>query len=41
MEVFRPALLMARATPRFVQSYGIMVNVSNLSIAENNSKFER
>ena len=40
MEVFRPALLMARATPRFVQSYGIMVNVSNLSIAENNSKFE-
>ncbi len=40
MEVFRPALLMARATPRFVQAYGIMVNVSNLSIAENNSKFE-
>ena len=40
MEVFRPALLMARATPRFVQSFGIMVNVSNLSIAENNSKFE-
>ncbi len=40
MEVFRPALLMARATPRFVQTYGIMVNVSNLSIAENNSKFE-
>ncbi|MBK7357498.1 terminase TerL endonuclease subunit [Propionivibrio sp.] len=40
MEVFRPALLMARATPRFVQNYGISVNVSNLSIAENNSKFE-
>ena len=40
MEVFRPALLMARTTPRFVQAYGIMVNVSNLSIAENNSKFE-
>jgi len=40
LEVFRPALLMARATPRFVQSYGLMVNVSNLSIAENNSKFE-
>ena len=40
MEVFRPALLMARATPRFVQAYGVMVNVSNLSVAENNSKFE-
>lgn len=40
MEVFRPALLMARATPRFVQNYGISVNVSNLSIAANNSKFE-
>ena len=40
MEVFRPALLMARATPRFVQNYGISVNVSNLSIADNNSKFE-
>lgn len=40
MEVFRPALLMARSTPRFVQAYGVSVNVSNLSIAENNSKFE-
>jgi len=40
LEVFRPALLMSRATPRFVQTYGITVNVSNLSIAENNSKFE-
>lgn len=40
LEVFRPALLMSRATPRFVQSYGITINVSNLSIAENNSKFE-
>lgn len=40
MEVFRPALLMARATPRFTQRYGVTVNVSNLSIAENNSKFE-
>lgn len=40
MEVFRPALLMARSTPRFTQAYGIMVNASNLSIAENNSKFE-
>lgn len=40
MEVFRPALLMARATPRFCQAYGITVNASNLSITENNSKFE-
>jgi len=40
MEVFRPALLMAKATPRFCQVYGVTVNVSNLSIAENNSKFE-
>lgn len=40
MEVFRPALLMARATPEFRQRYGITVNASNLSVAENNSKFE-
>jgi len=40
LEVFRPALLMARATPRYVQNYGLTLNVSNLSIAENNSKFE-
>jgi phage terminase large subunit-like protein len=40
MEVFRPALLMARSTPRFCQAYGITVNASNLSISENNSKFE-
>lgn len=40
MEVFRPALLMARATSRFCQAYGVTLNASNLSIAENNSKFE-
>ena len=40
MEVFRPALLMARATPRFCQQYGVAANASNLSIVENNSKFE-
>ncbi|WP_367847017.1 terminase large subunit [Rhodoferax sp. WC2427] len=40
MEVFRPALLMAKATPRYCQTYGVTVNVSNLSIRENNSKFE-
>lgn len=38
LEVFRPALFMSRATPRFVQNYGITINVSNLSIAENNSR---
>ena len=40
MEVFRPALLMARATPEYRQRYGVTVNASNLSVAENNSKFE-
>lgn len=40
MEVFRPALLMARSTPRFMQNYGVNVNASNLSITENNSKME-
>lgn len=40
MEVFRPALLMARATPRFLAQFGVTVNASNLSVAETNSKFE-
>jgi phage terminase large subunit-like protein len=40
MEVFRPALLMAKATPRFCQRYGVTPNASNLSVTENNSKFE-
>lgn len=40
LEVFRPALLMARVTPRFCQAYGVATNASNLSIVENNSKFE-
>lgn len=40
MEVFRPALLMARATPRYCQRYGVTPNASNLSVTENNSKFE-
>jgi len=40
MEVFRPALLMARSTPRFLAAYGVTVNASNLSVAEKNSKFE-
>jgi len=40
MEVFKPALLMARMTPRFLENYGVTVNASNLSILETNSKFE-
>lgn len=40
MEVFRPALLMAKATPRFCQRFGVVPNASNLSISDNNSKFE-
>lgn len=40
LEVFRPAQLMARATPRFLQTYGVVVNASNLSVVEKNSKFE-
>lgn len=40
MEVFRPALLMARATPIYRQKYGVMANASNLSVTEKNAKFE-
>ena len=40
MEVFRPALLMAKATPRYCQRYGVTPNASNLSVTETNSKFE-
>lgn len=40
MEVFRPSLLMARATPRYQQTYGVAVNASNLSVTETNSKYE-
>lgn len=40
MEVFRPALLMARSTPRFCANYGVAVNASNLSVLDTNSKFE-
>lgn len=40
MEVFRPALLMARSTPRFCQQYGVSANASNLAVVETNSKFE-
>lgn len=40
MEVFRPATLMARATPRYLQAYGVAVNASNISVLARNSKFE-
>lgn len=40
MEVFKPALLMARATPEFRQHYGVTANASNLAVVSTNSKFE-
>jgi phage terminase large subunit-like protein len=40
LEVFRPALLMARATPGFRAAFGVTPNASNLSVIETNSKFE-
>lgn len=40
LEVFRPARLMARMTPQYLARYGVTVNVSNLSVAQTNSKFE-
>lgn len=39
-EVFRPAYLMARATPEFRSFYGVIPNKSNLAIVDTNSKFE-
>lgn len=39
-EVFRPAFLMARATPEFRQHYSVAANKSNLSVVATNSKFE-
>lgn len=40
LEVFRPALLMARSTPAYMQRYGVAANASNLSVVSTNSKFE-
>ena len=40
MEVFRPARLMAMATPIYRQKYGVVANVSNLAVIEKNAKFE-
>lgn len=40
MEVFRPARLMAIATPDYRSHYGVVPNISNLAIIDTNSKFE-
>ena len=40
LEVFRPARLMAIATPEFRSFYGVVPNISNLAIIDTNSKFE-
>ena len=40
LEVFRPALLMAKATPIFRQKYGVVTNASNIAVVEKNAKFE-
>jgi len=43
-EVFRPAFLMARASPEYCSRYGVYVpsalNPSNMSVMDTNSKFE-
>jgi len=39
-EVFRPARLMAVATPEYRSYYGVIPNKSNLAVADTNSKFE-
>lgn len=40
LEVFRPALLMARNSPEYRARYGVECNASNMSVLQNNSKFE-
>lgn len=40
LEVFRPARLMAMASPEFRAAYGVVPNISNLAIIDTNSKFE-
>lgn len=40
MEVFRPASLMAKASPQFRAHYGVLVSASNLAVPETNAKFE-
>lgn len=40
LEVFRPARLMSNSSPEFRARFGVLVNVSNLAVLDNNSKFE-
>jgi phage terminase large subunit-like protein len=40
LEVFRPALLMTRATPLFRSNFNVSANASNLAVVEKNAKFE-
>lgn len=40
LEVFRPAQLMARATPIYRSKYGVAANASNISVLDKNAKFE-
>lgn len=39
-EVFRPAKLMARASPDLLARFGVIVRESNISVQETNGKFE-
>jgi phage terminase large subunit-like protein len=39
-EVFRPARLMAKQTPDFVEQFGVEVNAANLNIPGDGSRFE-
>lgn len=40
-EVFLPAQEMARRTPEFRATFGVLVNARSLAVLDNNSKFER
>lgn len=40
MEVFKPALLMAKKSAEFRMRFGVLPNASNLAVIETNSKFE-
>lgn len=39
-EVFRPARQMVRRTPQLIEAFGIQVSAKNLSVVEDESKFE-
>lgn len=40
MEVFKPALMMARRSSEFRARFGVLPNASNLAVLDTNSKFE-